>query len=66
MTLISVDPYVPQHANRSTATQTGEGSGYLGTRRKQEPAWFLALLDGVMQANRVRAASGYVTDLKRR
>lgn len=66
MTLILGVPYVARHANRDVRTQTGAGTDYAGVRRKPEPDWFLTLLDGVMQASRFRAVSGYLTDLERR
>lgn len=66
MMLIPAHPHVPRHADRRVQTQTGAGANYVGVRRKPEPDWFLALLDSVMQANRFRATSGYLTDLERR
>ncbi|WP_194923155.1 hypothetical protein [Catenulispora pinisilvae] len=66
MSLIPAHSHVPKHADRRVRTQTGAGADYVGVRRKPEPDWFLAFLDGVMQANRFRVASGYLTDLERR
>lgn len=66
MTLVLRDPYAARHANRAVRTQTGAGTDYIGVRRKPEPDWFLTLLDGVMQANRYRAASAYLPHLERR
>lgn len=66
MTLILREPYVARHANRTVQTQTGPGTDYVGVRRKPEPDWFLALLDGAMQASRFRTVSGYLSDLERR
>jgi len=66
MILIPPHAYVPKHADRRARTQIGAGADYVGVRRKPEPDWFLALLDGVMQANRFWSASGYLTDVEQR
>lgn len=63
---IPAHPHVPKHADRRIQTLVGAGADYVGVHRKPEPDWFLALLDGVMQAGRYRAAAGYLTDQDRR
>jgi len=66
MILIPSQPHLPKHADRRVRTLVGAGANYVGARRKPEPDWFLNLLNDVMQANRFRATSGYLTDLERR
>ena len=65
MILIPAHPHVPKHADRRVRTQTGAGADYVGERRKPEPDWFLALLEGAMHDNRLRVAAGHFTDLER-